>query len=51
MKAEKAKPLRSVLAAQFKEKCKEILKQDPKNYLSTSFKENSLILDLTPFTP
>ena len=51
MKDNKPKPQRSALAQLFKEKSKEILKQDPKNYLVTAFKDNNLLLDLTPFTP
>lgn len=51
MKEGKGKPHRNALAQQFKEKCKETLKTDPKAYLAAAIRDNALLLDLALFLP
>lgn len=51
MKEVKAKPHKNPLIQQFREKCKEQLKQQPKNYLTTALKDSTFVLDLSQFIP
>lgn len=49
MKESKLKNQKYILSNLFKEKCKETIKQQPRNYLVNALKDNTISIDMEIF--